>query len=370
MIKKIISTFSEEDKGYMERALRLAEGAKGKTFPNPAVGAVVVKKGKVVGKGATDVCGKDHAEKKALKEAREHAQGATLYITLEPCNHYGRTPPCTHDIVDAGVKRVVVALKDPNPLVNGKGIRFLRRNEVDVSIGLLRKEASELNEDFFWSVAHNTPWISLKQALTFDGKIADVYGDSKWITNKKARTFVHDIRRRHAAVAIGSGTLEKDNPQLSVRYVKGKSPVRFVFSSKNVFQGNTHFRKDANKIRSIIVLSSGKKGQKKIDPSGIELWYTGTKKTPRNLFTFMDMAYKEGLTSILVEGGQQLASTFLEYKLVNRLYLFYGNRLLGRGIDGFSFSKGLRIKKSIHLIDAKTYCFDDNIMITGIPSWK
>ena len=370
MIKKIMNIYSEQDRNHMEHALRLAEGAKGKTFPNPAVGAVVVKKGKVVGKGATDVCGKDHAEKKALKDAKEHAQGATLYLTLEPCNHFGRTPPCTHDIIDAGIKRVIIALKDPNPLVNGRGIRYLRRNKVDVSIGLMRKEASELNEDFFWSVTHNLAWISLKLALTFDGKIADVYGDSKWITNKKARTFVHDIRRRHAAVAIGRGTLEKDNPQLSVRYVRGTSPVKFVFSSKNSFQGNSHFIKEANKIRSIIVLSSGKKGQKKIGPSGIELWYTGTGKSPHNLLTFMEMAYKEGLTSILVEGGQQLASSFLEHKLVNRLYLFYGNRMLGKGIDGVSFSKGLKIKKGIQLIDTKTYCFDDNMMITGISRWK
>ena len=365
-----MSTFSETDRMHMQHALCLADGAKGKTFPNPAVGAVVVNKGKVVGKGATDACGKDHAEKKALKDAKQHAQGATLYLTLEPCHHYGRTPPCTRAILDAGIRRVIIALKDTNPLVNGKGIRFLRKNRIDVSVGLLRKEASELNEDFFWSITHDMPWISLKLALTLDGKIADVYGDSKWITNKKARTFVHDIRRRHAAVAIGSATLEKDDPQLSVRYVKGTSPVRFVFSSKSSFKGNTSFMKDANKVRSIIVLNKGKKGQKKGGPCGVELWYTGTGKTPRNLLNFMEMAYKEGLTGILVEGGQQLASSFLEHKLVNRLYLFYGNRLLGKGLDGISFSKGLKIKKGMHLIDTKTYCFDDNMMITGIPRWK
>ena len=370
MIKKIISTFSEEDKSHMEYALRLAEEAKGKTFPNPAVGAVVVKKGNIVGKGATDVFGKDHAEKKALKEAKEHARGATLYLTLEPCNHYGRTPPCTHDIIDAGVKRVVIALKDPNPLVNGKGIRFLRRNKVDISVGLLRKEASELNEDFFWAITRGMPWITVKMALTFDGKIADIYGDSKWITNKKARIFVHDIRRRHAAIAIGSGTLKRDNPQLTVRHVRGKSPVRVVFASKTNLSKSYNFRKNAKKGRSIIVCNSGKKEHKVIRPDGIEIWYTGTSKTPQNLYTFMEMAYKEGLTSILIEGGQRLATSFLEHKLVNRLYLFYGNKVLGKGVDAFSFSKNLKINKSMHLINVKTYCFDDNIMVTGIPSWE
>lgn len=370
MDRKKADTYSEYDKHFMKCALNLAERAKGKTFPNPAVGAVVVKNRKIVGKGATERCGGAHAEKRAIKEAGELARGATLYITLEPCNFYGRTPPCTQAIVNAKVKKVVVAVKDPNPLVKGKGIRFLRSRNVDVSVGLMRKEASELNEDFFWAITHGMPWITVKMALTFDGKIADIQGDSKWITNKKARIFVHDIRRRHAAIAIGSGTLKRDNPQLTVRHVRGKSPVRVVFASKTNLSKSYNFRKNAKKGRSIIVCNSGKKEHKVIRPDGIEIWYTGTSKMPQNLYTFMEMAYKEGLTSILIEGGQRLASSFLEHKLVNRLYLFYGNKVLGKGVDAFSFSKNLKINKSMHLINVKTYCFDDNIMVTGIPSWE
>ena len=324
----------------------------------------------IVGKGATDRCGGDHAEKKAIKEAGEVAQGATLYITLEPCTFYGRTPPCTQAIVNAKVKRVVVAVKDQNPLVNGKGIRFLRNENVDVSVGLMKKEASELNEDFFWAITHGLPWISLKMALTLDGKIADMHGDSKWITNKKSRTFVHDMRRRHAVIAVGSGTVKKDNPQLTVRHVRGKSPVRIVFTSKVTINKKYHFSKDAKKGRSIIICNKGKRGDKVARPDGVEIWYTGARKVPHNLYTFMEMAYNEGLTSILIEGGQRLASSFLEHKLVNRLYLFYGNKVLGKGVDAFSFSKDFKIKKSMHLSNIKTYCFDDNIMVTGIPRWE
>ena len=370
MDKKRNNTYSEFDKHFMKCALDYAQRAKGKTFPNPAVGAVLVKNRKIVGKGATGRWGGDHAEKKAIQEAGELAAGATLYLTLEPCNIYGKTPPCTQAIVKAKVKKVVIAVKDPNPLVNGKGIRFLRSRNIDVSIGLMRKEASELNEDFFWSITHGMPWITVKMALTFDGKLADLCGDSKWITNKKARTFAHDIRRRHAAIAIGSRTLRRDNPQLTVRHVKGISPVRVVFGSRTNLNKSYNFIKNVKKGRSIIVCNCGKKEHKEIRPDGIEIWYTGTKKTPYNLYTFMEMAYKEGLTSVLVEGGQRLSSSFFEYKLVNRLYLFYGNKVLGKGIDGFSFSKGLSINKSIHLTDVKTYNLDDNIVVTGIPNWK
>lgn len=365
-----MSDFSESDKYFMKCALTLAEGVKGETFPNPAVGAVVVNNGRIVGKGATATCGGVHAEKKALKKAGARAHGATLYVTLEPCSHYGRTSPCTHTILNAVIKKVVVAVKDPNPLVNGRGIRFLRGKKICVSVGLMRKEASEINEDFFWAVQHEMPWITMKLALTFDGKIADVCGDSKWITGKKSRVFVHDIRRRHAAIAVGSGTLKKDNPQLTVRHVRGISPVRIVFSSGNNISKNSWFRKDAKKFRSIIVCRDGKKGHKIIAPDGVELWYTGLKKTPGNLQTFMKMAYSDGINSILVEGGQMLASSFLEHKLVNRLYLFYGNRLLGKGIDGFSFSRGLTIENGIRLANVKIRCFDDNVMVTGIPKWE
>jgi diaminohydroxyphosphoribosylaminopyrimidine deaminase/5-amino-6-(5-phosphoribosylamino)uracil reductase len=362
--------FSEADKYYMQYALKLADSVKGKTCPNPAVGAVIVKDKTIVGKGATEACGGLHAEKKALKNAGKLSHKATLYTTMEPCCHFGRTPPCTYTIINAQVKRVVVAVKDPNPLVNGKGIGFLRRNNISVSVGLMRKEAIRLNEDFFWSIKHQIPWITLKLALTLDGRIADKRGGSKWITGKESRTFVHNLRRRHSAVAIGSGTLKKDNPKLTVRHVRGTSPIRIVFSSDKNIGKNNFFKNDTKDIKTVIVSGGGRAGQIEERRSGLIIWYTGSQKAPGNLKTFMKMAYQNGITSILIEGGRKLASSFLEYKLVNRLYLFYGNKILGDGIEGFSFNKGLNIKKCLDLNTVETHRFGNDFMITGIPHWE
>ncbi len=362
--------FSESDTIFMQCALQHAKSVKGTTLPNPAVGAVVVRNDVVVGEGATDVYGGPHAERNALNVAGRLARGATLYVTLEPCNHSGRTSPCTHAILDSGIKKVVVAAKDPNPLVNGRGIRFLRRNNIQVSIGLMRKEATELNEDFFWSITHKLPWVSVKLACTLDGRIADIRKKSKWITNKKSRILVHNIRKNHAAIAVGRETLQLDNPQLTVRYNKGKSPIRIVFSTSDGINKNHHFIKDARKYKSIIVSNGGRKGDIKTVSDGLERWYTGLKETPGNLKAFLKMAYKNDLTSILVEGGQKIASSLLEHKLVNRLYIFYGNKILGRGIEGISFFKGLSINNSMYLKDIKIHNLDDNVMITGIPQWR
>jgi len=365
-----MAAFNDSDIYYMQQALDLAERAKGKTFPNPAVGAIVVSSGRIAGRGATDRCGGDHAEKCALSQAGSLARGGVMYTTLEPCCHFGRTPPCTSAIVDAGIARVFVAVKDPNPLVNGKGIQQLRARKIDVSVGLLKEKAAELYEDFFWSITRRLPWISLKLALTLDGKIADTHGDSQWITNEKARTVVHDLRRRHAAVAVGSTTLKKDNPRLTVRLVKGVSPVRMVFASNKNIGGNLLFRKEAKALRSIIVISGGKKQKRMVEKDGVELWYTGADKNPEHLMSFMDMAFQSGLTSILIEGGRKLASSFLENRFVNRLYIFYGNKIVGKGLDCLDFSKGMSIQKSIHLREIKTNYFEDNFMVTGIPVWE
>jgi diaminohydroxyphosphoribosylaminopyrimidine deaminase/5-amino-6-(5-phosphoribosylamino)uracil reductase len=225
-------TFSDTDELFMRRALALARKAKGGTFPNPAVGAVVVGVGgDIVGEGATGVCGGPHAEKRALKKAGGKALGATMYVTLEPCSHFGRTPPCADDIIKAGIRRVVAAVKDPNPLVCGKGIRKLKAHGIDVSTGLSAREATQINEDFFWAVTQKRPWVSLKLAMTLDGRIADCAGGSKWITSDAARREVQEIRRHHSAVAVGKNTLLCDDPKLTAR-CGGKTcyPARVIFA--------------------------------------------------------------------------------------------------------------------------------------------
>lgn len=362
--------FSDQDIHYMTRALLLADSVKGKTFPNPAVGAVIVKNGSIVGAGATDRYGGPHAEKNAIQSADRNIKNSSLYVTLEPCHHFGKTPPCTHSIVKSGIKRVFVATKDPNPIVSGRGIRYLRSKGISVYTGLLKREADYLNEDYFWSITRKTPWISIKLAMTLDGKIADKNRRSLWITNRESRTYVHDLRRRHAAVAVGGKTALIDNPKLSVRHVKGVSPVRFVFTSAASLPKTSNLSRTAKQIRTIIVSPNGRAGAKKTLFDGMERWFIGKNKSPQNLHVFMKMAYNEGLTSILIEGGQQLASSFIEHKLTNRLYFFFGNSLLGGGIDAISFVRSNTLKSRIRLKNLTIRRFNDNMLVSGIPVWE
>jgi diaminohydroxyphosphoribosylaminopyrimidine deaminase/5-amino-6-(5-phosphoribosylamino)uracil reductase len=210
-------SFSVPDTNFMSEAIALAWSVKGKTFPNPAVGAIVVHRSGIVGTGTTQPWGGAHAERVALNQAGPLARGATLYVTLEPCCHQGRTPPCIDAVIEAGIGRVVVGVGDPNPLVNGKGIARLRTAGIAVDAFLLREEAEAVNEDFFWAITRRRSWITLKLALTLDGRIADSQGFSKWITDSPARAFAHELRRRHAAIAVGRTTLERDDPRLTVR---------------------------------------------------------------------------------------------------------------------------------------------------------
>lgn len=360
---------TETDSLYMQMALELAREAKGKTFPNPAVGAVVVSQGGVTGRGATQVYGGPHAEKVALAQAKEMAQGATLYVTLEPCCHFGRTPPCTDVIIASGIRKVFVSVKDPNPLVAGKGIKQLQEHGIDVSTGLLRQEAGELNEDFFWSIRRKQAWVTLKLAMTLDGRIADSDGNSKWITGGASREFVHELRRRHAAVAVGRATFEADNPQLSVRHKEGYNPARIIFSSNPQIERQSYFYQHASEARSIIVVAGGKASEI-VKRSSIEYWYTGQSDQKLSLQIFLKMAYEQNLPSIFVEGGQHIASQLLEAGLVNRLYLFYGSKILGEGKDGFCFSNGLSIRDCITLKRTRQHVFGSDFLISGIPRYN
>jgi diaminohydroxyphosphoribosylaminopyrimidine deaminase / 5-amino-6-(5-phosphoribosylamino)uracil reductase len=360
--------FSTDDVRYMRRALDLSREVKGTTAPNPAVGAVITKNNRIIGKGATAVWGGPHAEKTALVEAGSRARGGTLYVTLEPCCHFGRTPPCTDAIIDAGIKRVVAAVRDPNQLVAGKGLRHLRRHGITVTTGLLRKEAAAINEDFFWAITGKRAFITLKLALTLDGRIADTSGNSKWITSPALRRLVHDLRRTHAAVAVGSGTLKADNPHLTVRYGKKTNPARILFASDDTVPNDRFFYQHARETRSIVVIRQ-KTGRRIIaDPaSGIEFWYTGTADPALSMAAFAEMAFAQNITSVLVEGGQRIASVLLEAGLINRIYLFYGNQLIGNGIDGLLFEKGCAIDKCITLRGRKSFLVGDDMYVTGIP---
>jgi diaminohydroxyphosphoribosylaminopyrimidine deaminase/5-amino-6-(5-phosphoribosylamino)uracil reductase len=370
-----LPTFAAAE-SFMRRALALADRAKGLTFPNPAVGAVIVDAaGMVVGEGATGVCGGPHAEKLALKRAGAAAAGATMIATLEPCSHFGRTPPCTDAIIKAGISKVVVAVKDPNPLVNGRGIRQLKAAGIDVRIGLLAREAALINEDFFWAVTRKRPWVALKLALTLDGRIADCRGGSKWITSAASRRAVQDIRRRHGAVGVGAGTLAADDPKLTARCGrKTYYPARIVFSSTENIPKDSYFMTHTDEARTIVVVKNKNnkdKRKKGIDKGrvdrngGVEYWYTGESGDAESINTFLDMACAEGINSVLIEGGRRLASAFLENGFVNKLYLFYGNRIFGDGLDGLSFSHGLDVGAPLTLSGISYQQTGEDFLVTG-----
>jgi diaminohydroxyphosphoribosylaminopyrimidine deaminase/5-amino-6-(5-phosphoribosylamino)uracil reductase len=357
-----------KDQKFMSQALDLAWSVKGKTFPNPAVGAIIVTRGLVVGKGATQHAGGDHAEKVAIKKAGTRCRGATLYVTFEPCCHFGRTPPCTHAIIKAGIKRVVVATGDPNPLVAGKGIAELKSAGITVEKGVLENRAKRVNEDFAWAITHASAWISLKLALTLDGCIADTRGDSQWITGRQARLFVHEMRRCHAAIAVGANTLIADDPRLTVRHKKGFTPARIVFSSTGAVPAESYFIKHAKEARSIVVMRGGpREWIERDEKTGIEYWHTGEGTLTGRLNVFTRMAYKNDLTSVLVEGGGRLASAFLACGRVNRVFLLYGNKLFGKGLAGFRFSNGLPVNRCISLKEFTAFPLGDSIGVTGKP---
>jgi len=361
---------TKNDQFYIRKAYTLAKKVKGLTFPNPAVGAIIVKDGVVIGKGATQFAGGHHAEKQALAEAGEKAKNATLYATLEPCCHIGRTPPCTDAIIKAGISRVVITQKDPNPLVSGKGINQLLEAGIRVDQGILEKETSQLNEDFCWSIQHNKCWITLKLAMTLDGRIADGSNISKWITGEKSRLYVHELRRMHAAVGVGRSTLDFDNPQLTVRHKTGYNPARIIFSSSANIPENSYFFQHAKDARSIVVLGSKISKIQLDEKSGIEYWFTGEMEYSKSMNIFREIAYKQGITSIFVEGGQKIASLLLENQMVNRVYFFYGNRILGAGREGLQFSKGLSMPDCISLNDIELKLFSTDMMVTGTPVYS
>ncbi|MBD3393510.1 MAG: bifunctional diaminohydroxyphosphoribosylaminopyrimidine deaminase/5-amino-6-(5-phosphoribosylamino)uracil reductase RibD [Chitinivibrionales bacterium] len=360
-----MARFTEFDALHMDRALALARRAKGRTRPNPAVGAVITRGNAVVGQGSTQRCGGPHAEVMALRQAGRKAQGATMYVTLEPCCHHGRTPPCTDRIVSSGIRRVVVAISDPNPLVAGKGVRQLRKAGIDVARGLRGVEARAINEDYFWAITERRPWVCVKLAVTLDGRIADHTGKSKWITNAAARSFVQHLRGTHAAVAVGAATLRADNPRLTVRCAGTLSPARVVFARSPRAGRRSRFRRTAGTYRSILVCPGARAGMKSVCADGVEVWRTGRAARPENLRVFEQMAFDEGMTSILVEGGRELASSFLEAGMVNRLYLFYGNRLLGGGLEAIRFHTALPLARGQVVTDMRLFEFDGSFAVTG-----
>jgi diaminohydroxyphosphoribosylaminopyrimidine deaminase/5-amino-6-(5-phosphoribosylamino)uracil reductase len=356
---------------YMKIALELAARGKGYTSPNPMVGAVVVKDGQIVGKGWHEKVGGPHAEVNAIDDAGEQAAGSTIYVTLEPCNHQGRTPPCTGKILSAGIKHVVMAMKDPNPDVSGGGADFLIRNGVTVESGVCEADALRLNEYFIKFINKKRPFVTLKCAATLDGRIATRTGDSKWVTGASARKYVHELRHAMDAIMVGVNTVKADNPSLNTRLEdkQGVDPIRIVLDSKLSIPENSKLLQIPSGSDTLIITGNSEASSKRfaIEKAGVKVINAQLRDGRIDLDALMNQLGKMGITSLLIEGGAQVAASALQAKIVDKINFFYAPKILG-GDDGVPMCSGAGpelMADSIPVRDMIVRQFDNDIMIEG-----
>ncbi|MBZ4687173.1 MAG: ribD [Clostridiales bacterium] len=359
----------------MRRALHLARLGEGYVSPNPMVGAVIVKDNKIIGEGYHRKAGTEHAEIHALKEASHQAKGATLYVTLEPCSHFGRTPPCTEAIITAGIKKVIAACTDPNPKVAGNGLKRLREAGIEVMTGVLEEEAVKLNEIFNKYITTGKPFVSFKAAVTCDGKIATASGHSKWITNLKSRQYVHKLRHSYDAILVGSGTVLNDDPSLTTRLVpfKGLNPIRIILDGRLRTSPKSKVFTDGE-ARTILVTTKGHAFDRleAYRKNGVEIL-----KLPGNDFKvdinilLKELGTKE-ICSILIEGGAQTAGNFFDAKAIDKVYMFISSKVAG-GNNAINCLGGLGIKsmdQAPYLADLQRYSFNEDTLIVGKLKYK
>lgn len=317
------------DQEYMRIALRLAEGTSGQTSPNPMVGAVVVKGGNIVGMGAHLRAGEEHAEVHALHMAGEKAKGATVYVTLEPCSHFGKTPPCCELLIEKGVKRVVIATLDCNPLVSGNGKKKLEEAGIEVTTGVLEAEAILLNRYFFHYMKTKRPFVTIKTAMSLDGKTATVTGESKWITGKNARADVHQYRHTHDAILVGVNTVIADNPHLTTRIPNGgQNPIRVILDTHLRTPPSSHVITDGLAPTWIIV--SKDVNPEKIafyESKNITIFQMKTKQI--EIQNVLHLLGEKQILSLFVEGGQTVHASFLQTKYFNEIVTYISPKLIG-----------------------------------------
>ncbi len=361
----------KDDEKYMRRAIELATRALGRTSPNPIVGAVVVENGEIVGEGYHQLAGTPHAEIHALSQAGQRAQGATLYVTLEPCCHHGKTPPCVDAIIASGIRRVVAAIEDPNPRVSGQGIARLKSAGIEVEVGVLEEEARRANEFFFKYITKGLPFVAVKTAMTLDGKIATRTGDSRWVTGEKARHFVHELRNIYDAVLVGLGTVVKDNPMLNTRLdVEGKrDPMRIILDGKLEIPLDSQVVMTANHQCTLVVTSRKADAGRiaVLEETGVEVLQVGDNPDLIPLTPLLKELARMGITSILVEGGGRVNASFLEAGLVDKVYWFIAPKICG-GERAPTPVEGLGVEmmdQAVRLKQMTIQRFDDDILISG-----
>jgi len=358
--------------GYMKMALELAALGRGHTSPNPMVGAVVVDtRGRVVGKGFHEAVGKPHAEVMALTAAGAKAKGATLYVTLEPCNHYGRTPPCTEAILAAGIGRVIVAARDPNPDVAGGGCAHLEQCGLDVITGICEPEARKLNEAFNKYILTKIPFVVVKCAATLDGRIATRTGDSKWVSGEISRRFVHTLRHDLDGIMVGIGTVLSDDPSLTARMGAegGKDPVRIVLDTHLSIPPEAKLLQLDSTAETVIVCGVSVSDEKiaRVQTDGVRVIRMASENGLILLKPLMARLGAMGITSLLIEGGSRIIGSAFREQIVDKLFFFFAPKIMG-GDDGTPICSGPGpdlMKESIPLRDMQVHRSGDDLMIEG-----
>ncbi len=353
---------------WMKRALHLAKKGKGRTSPNPLVGAVLVKRGRVVGEGYHAKAGEAHAEIVALQKAGKEARGSTLYINLEPCTHYGKTPPCTPAVIEAGVKRVVVGMVDPNPMVKGKGISTLRKAGIDVRVGTLEKECRTLNEAFCKYIVKKEPFVILKVAATLDGKMATRNGDSKWISSETSRRLVHRLRTEVDAVVIGIGTVLKDDPLLTARIRGGRDPYRIILDSQlKIPEESKVIGISSSKTLIATTAVASRDKIERLEKAGVHVLIVEYRNGRVDLKAFLSKLGEMGVMSILVEGGGHINGAFLDEGLIDKFFLFLSPRLMGdsQAMGIFAGKGSEQLKKLTAVKELRVKKIGGDILIEG-----
>jgi len=360
-----------EHEQYMLQALALAEKGRGWTSPNPMVGAVVVRDGQVVGRGYHQRAGGPHAEVNAIDDAGENARGATIYVTLEPCNHFGRTPPCTRKIMEAGIRRVVVAMTDPNPGVKGGGNQYLREQGIEIVTGVCEAQAQTLNEAFTTWITTGKPFVILKCAATLDGRIATRTGDSRWVTGPAARRFVHRIRHAVDGILVGVETVKKDDPSLTTRLdgEAGSDPTRIILDTHLSIPPTAkllHLQSDAPTW--VVCGPDADAGRRSaLEAMGAQVIPAAVAGGRIDLPALMQRLGGMRIGSLLIEGGGRVIGSALAANIVDKLYLFYAPKLLG-GDDGIPMCRGIgpeRMQDSLAVHDLEVLRFDADILVQG-----
>jgi diaminohydroxyphosphoribosylaminopyrimidine deaminase/5-amino-6-(5-phosphoribosylamino)uracil reductase len=356
------------DAQYMQQAIKLARRGLGKVSPNPIVGAVIVRAGRIIAQGYHHHFGGDHAEVDALKKVEEDVRGSTLYVTLEPCCHRGKTPPCTDAIIKSRIVRVVIGMLDPFPEMRGKSVDILNRHGIETKVGVLEDECRALNEVYLKFITTGLPYVTVKFAQTLDGRIASAMGESRWISSPESLKLAHKLRARHDAILVGVGTVLKDNPELTTRLVKGRNPVRVILDSKLRIPLDAKVLSGQDAARTFVTATpaADKVRRDALGKMGIEVVTVPSDSQGRvELKELLKTLAQRQISSVLVEGGAETITAFLRLGLVDKIIAIIAPKIIGKGRDTVGELNITEIGKAYKLSFTRVYRSGEDIVVEG-----